>query len=77
MRLIAKKWDGIHSSSLRKKCLYSEFFWSAFPRIQTEYGEILRISPYSVQMLENMDQENSEYGHFLHSGYETYTAKSI
>ena len=23
---------------LRRKCLYSEFFWSVFPRIRTEYG---------------------------------------
>ena len=29
--------------SLREKCPYSELFWSAFSRIQTEYGEILRI----------------------------------
>ena len=26
--------------SLRKKCPYSELFWSAFFRIQTEYGEM-------------------------------------
>ena len=32
-----------------------------------EYGEILRISPYSVRMSENMDQDNSEYGHFYRS----------
>ena len=25
---------------------------------------LLRISPYSVRMRENMDQKNSEYGHF-------------
>ena len=25
------------------------------------------ISPYSVWMRENTDQNNSEYGHFLHS----------
>ena len=25
---------------LREKYPYSEFFWSVFPRIQTEYGEI-------------------------------------
>ena len=25
----------------------------------------LRISPYSVRMRENTDQNNSEYGHFL------------
>ena len=28
---------------------------------------ILRISSYSVQMRENTDQNNSEYGHFLRS----------
>ena len=25
---------------LRKKCLYSELFWSVFSRIRTDYGEI-------------------------------------
>ena len=40
------------------------FFWSVFSRIRTEYGEILRISPYSVRMKENTDQKNLEYGHF-------------
>ena len=49
------------------KCPYSKLFWSVFPRIRTEYGEILRISPYSVLMRENTDQNNSEYGHFLRS----------
>ena len=38
---------------LSKKCPYSELFWSAFSRIWTEYGEMLRISPYSVRMGEN------------------------
>ena len=28
-----------------------------------------RISPYSVRMRENTDQNNSEYGHFLRSEY--------
>ena len=49
---------------LRKKCPYSELFWSAFSRIRTEYGEIPSISPYSFRMRENADQNNSEYGHF-------------
>ena len=49
------------SLSLRKKCPYAELFWSLFSRIRTEYGEIQRISPYSVQMRENVDQNNSEY----------------
>ena len=52
--------------ALRKKCSYSELFWSAFFRIGTEYREILRISPCSVGMRENTDQSNSEYGYFLH-----------
>ena len=42
-------------------------FLSIFSRIRTKYGEILRISPYSVQMRENMDKKNSENGHFLSS----------
>ena len=33
------------------------FFWSVFSRIQTEYGDILRISSYLVQMWENTDQK--------------------
>ena len=51
--------------TLRKMCQYSELFWSAFSCIRTEYGEIRSISPYSVQMRENGDQNNSEYGHFV------------
>ena len=55
--------------SLCEKFPYSEFFWTVFSHIWTEYGEIIRIPPQSVQMRENTDQENSEYGHFLHSDY--------
>ena len=55
-------YNGVH-----EKCPYSELFWSAFFRIRTEYGEIRTISPYSVQMRKNADQNNSEYGHFLRS----------
>ena len=33
------------------------FFWSVFSCIRTEYGETLRISPYSVRMRENTDQK--------------------
>ena len=46
-----------------KKCPFSELFWSVFSRIRTEYGKILPISPYSVRMWKNTDQNNSEYGH--------------
>ena len=44
--------------------VYSELFWSVFYRSRTEYGEI-SISPYSVRMRENTDQNNSEYWRFL------------
>ena len=50
-----------------RKCPYSELFWSAFSRIRTEYEEILRISPYSVRVRENADQNNFGYGPFLRS----------
>ena len=54
---------------MRKKCPYSELFWSVPSRIRTEYGEMLRIYPYSVRMRQNVDQNNSEYRHFLRSRY--------
>ena len=55
--------------SLCKICLYLELFWSIFPRIWTEYAEIRSTSPYSVEMRENTDQNNSEYGHISRSDY--------
>ena len=39
------------------KCPFSELFWSVFSRIWT------------VRMRENTQQDNSEYGHFLRSGW--------
>ena len=35
---------------LHEKCPYSEFFWSVFSRTRTAYGDLLCISPYSIQM---------------------------
>ena len=55
----------LNSQTVRKKCPYSELFWSVFSRIWTEYREILCISLYSVQMREEKDQNNSGYGQFL------------
>ena len=52
---------------LREKCRYLELYWSVFSSIRTEYGEILLVSPYSVRLGENADQENSEYGRFARS----------
>ena len=54
-------------SSLRKKCPYSDLFWSTFSHIRTKYGEIRNIFPYSVRMRENADQINFEQEHFLRS----------
>ena len=53
---------------LHEKYPHSESFWSVFPRILNRYREILRVSPYSVRMLENANQKNSEYGHLSRSG---------
>ena len=47
----------LQKGTLRKKCPYLELFWSSFfpkfSRIGTEYGEILRVSAYSLRMREN------------------------
>ena len=51
--------------TLREKFPYSSLFWSAFSHIWTEYGEIRSVSLHSVQMRENADPNNSEYGHIL------------
>ena len=59
--------EDLQNSTLREKCPYSEFFWSVFSCIRTEYGEILCISPHSIQMRENADQKNSKYRHFSYS----------
>ena len=64
----------VNLPSLRESCPYSEFFWSLFYRIRTEYGEIRSISLYSVRMRENTDQENSKNGYFLGSGYLGYNS---
>ena len=58
-----------------KKYPYSELFWSAFSHIRTEYGEIPSISPYSVLMRENADQNNTEYRHFSRSAYYYYSQR--
>ena len=52
---------------MRKKYPYSDLFWSIFFSIQTKYEEKIRISPYSIGIWENTNQNNSEYGHFLRS----------
>ena len=53
----AELWSKEQSIALRKKCLYSEFFWSAFFRIRTEYGNLQSKSPFSLLMWGNTDQK--------------------
>ena len=50
-----------------EKCPPWELFWSVFSRIRTEYRKIQSISPYSVWMREDTDQNNSKYRHFSRS----------
>ena len=59
------KWYFLFPHALCEKNPCSKLFWSVVFCIWTEYGEILRISLYSVRMRGNTDQNNSEYGHFL------------
>ena len=52
---------------MHEKCICSEFSWSVFSRIRTEYRKIRRISPYSVPF-GKYGPENSKYGHFSRNG---------
>ena len=68
--------------ALREKCPYLDLFWSIFSLILIEYREILCeilcISPYSVQMRKNTDQNKSKYGPFSHSvGNMYYCVKQV
>ena len=44
------------------------FFWSVFSCIRTEYGDLMRKSPYSVRIQEIQTRKNSVFGHFSRSG---------
>ena len=56
-----------YQNTQREKCPYSDFFWSVFSHIRSEFEKILSMSPYSVRIPENTDQKNSKYGHFAPS----------
>ena len=56
------------NQALRKKCPYSEFFWSVFSCIRTEYGEILNSISIKMIMVMNWfyclrDQSKSSRPH--------------
>ena len=48
-------------------CPYSELFWSVYSHIRTEYGQTRSICLYSVRIRENVNHNDSEYGHFSRS----------
>ena len=50
-----------------KSVRMSEFFWSVFSDIWTEYGDLQSRSMCSVQILANIYQKNSGYGYLLRS----------
>ena len=72
-----------HYTSLRKKCPYSEFFWSVFSSIRTEYWEryglSLRIqSEYGKIMTKktpNMDTFHAVLHYIKHVRIQTFTGK--
>ena len=54
--IVLKKWPNM------------EFFWSAFFRIRTEYGDLLSkflLHKFSLNAGKNGLQKNSVFGHFL------------
>ena len=75
LRLICRESHVLLQDPFHEKCPFSEFFQSVFSRIRTEYGDLLRKSPYSVRMRENTDQKNTEYGYFLRSHYANSTRR--
>ena len=66
---LTREWSGLtlisefseFSATAWKVSKYGVFFWSVFSRIRSEYGDLLRKSPYSVRMWKNMDQKKTPY----------------
>ena len=68
--------------TLREKCPNTDFFWSVFSDIWTEYeflrmwtenGDLRGKSPYSVRILENTDQKKTPYLDTFHSVSDFHT----
>ena len=54
--------------TMREKCPNSEFFWSVFPSIPTEYWDSLCKAPHSAKCEIIWTSKNSETGHFSRTG---------
>ena len=50
-----------------EKCPNTELSWSLFSSIRSDDGNLRSKSANSVRMQENMDQNNSVFGHFSRS----------
>ena len=51
------KWVDNLNDPLRKKCPYSEFFWSEFSRIRTKYGVAALVAPlFNILLQEGFDR---------------------
>ena len=55
------------SLTLRNRCPYMELFWSAFFPHFPAFPYLSVFSPNAGKCGENVNQNNSEYGHFLRS----------
>ena len=53
-----------HGNTLHEKCSNTQFSWSIFSRIWTEYRDFLSKFLYSVQIRENTDQKTLYLGNF-------------
>ena len=52
------------------------FFWSVISFIQTEYGNLLSKSPYSVGIQEKTDQKELRTGHYSRSEWQEVGSKN-
>ena len=50
-----------------KSAQIRSFFWFVFPRIWTEYRELLRKSPYLIRVRENTDHIKTRYLDTFHA----------
>ena len=63
--------------SLHELYPYTQFFWSVFSHIWTEYGEILPISPYSVRMRKKIRTRKSTITRNFYTVVPCYWSLSI
>ena len=62
--------------ALNENFPYSELFWSAFFRIRTEYGEILRIQ-FEYGKMRTRIIPNTDFFYTVVSGYENMSQKQL